>query len=84
MRQLILILDYTKVAKKIRDLMEVQGLRLIKETGHQTEDETVLVLEYPNGEHAATFPEVRTASAGRKAAKTFMKYCPCTFEDKTK
>jgi len=56
----------------------------------QKPDETVLTLWYmPNGEHAATFPEVRTREAGLKAAKTYMEYANqfgpvCYLDDLTK
>lgn len=77
MKKLKLKLDYTEAARR------VQMEPTLKTVG-QRPDETTLSLYYPNGEHAATFPEVRTPEAGRKAAKTFMKYCKCEFEDLTK
>jgi len=81
MKPFKLILDYTKTAKKQQHEKATTDYLMFPDI-----DDTVLTLWYAdNGEHAATFPEVRTASAGRKAAKTFMKYCPnCDFIDKTK
>ena len=70
MRPMKLILDFTERAQ---DWPDDYG------------EDTTLSLYYPNGEHAATFPEVRNPKNGRKAAKRFMKYCPnCNFTDKTK
>jgi len=83
MKPLKLILDYTENAKAMIEDLEKYSFK--SEFVGQDTDETTLGLWYAdNGEHAATFPEVRTASAGRKAAKTFMKYCDCEFIDKTK
>ena len=85
MKPLNLILDFTETCKKRRQTID----KCCEETGIVpyvpfSIIDTFLTLEYPNGEHAATFPEVRTPEAGRKAAKTFMKYCDCVFTDKTK
>ena len=69
MKPLKLVLDYTNEVKAWPDIY-----------GY----ETSLTLWYPNGEHACTFPERRDCKAGRRAAKTFMKYADCVFTDKTK
>ena len=84
MKPLNLILDYTKATKEHRNSGEPWS--------YPEADKTILMAYYPHsmsddpnvGEHCATFPEVRTPEAGRKAAKTFMKYCECNFIDKTK
>ena len=83
MKPLNLILDYTSRAKEIQASIDNGFLGPAETSGE--EQETVLMAYYSNGEHTCTFPEVRTPEAGRKAAKTFMKYCPnCVFTDKTK
>ena len=83
MKPLKLILDYTENAKAMIEDLKKHSFK--SEFAGQDTDETTLALWYTdNGEHVATFPEVRTRKAGRKAAKTFMKYCSCEFEDRTK
>jgi len=75
MKPLKLILDYTIRAKDKQETGAWEDPKLY---------ETTLKSYYSNGEHCSTFPEKRNPDAGRKAAKTFMKYCYCSFEDKTK
>ena len=79
MKPLNLILDYTEASKRLKAF----GQENLSEEQKLSYD-TVLMLFYPNGEHCSTFPERRNVKAGRKAAKTFMKYCECNFIDKTK
>jgi len=79
MKPLNLILDYTETAKRQQHEKATTDFLMFPQI-----DDVVLQVIYPNGEHAATFPEVRTPKAGRKAAKTFMKYATCNFIDKTK
>ena len=91
MKPLNLILDYTEAAKTHRKYVDEKNWKMILRMDDR--NDTTLKLYYPHaksdrpdaGEHCSTFPEVRTPEAGRKAAKTFMKYCPnCKFIDKTK
>ena len=77
MKQLKLILDLTATEKEIQKQQEWLD-------NHYLYSETILTIYYPNGEHFMTGEVHPNIKAGRKAAKTFMKYCPCTFEDRTK
>ena len=76
MKQLRLILDFTASEKEIQKKEELPS--------HNLYSETILTIYYPNGEHFMTGEVHPNLKAGRKAAKTFIKYCDCDFEDRTK
>ena len=88
MKPLNLILDFTEGSKHAREMLDLGGEERLHERERPYFEKklknTFLTLDYPNGEHAATFPEVRIPSAGRQAAVRFMKYCDCKFVDKTR
>ena len=81
MKPLKLILAYTAHAKDLQEWGDIKAL-----TEEQTEHSyrTILTLDYSNGEPFGLSQVHPNPKAGRKAAKTFMNYCNCQFEDRTK